>query len=180
MDSVSPRYLGSAPLEVAASRFQITGIRVFVAFGALTAMLGVLLNLILGLSRVLLAMGRRGDMPRGVARLNSAATTPTIAVVVIGVLITALTLVGNVKTTWSFSAFTVLIYYAITNLAALRLPREARLFSPVFAWCGLVSCLFLACWVDWQVWLTGVVLLGAGLTWHKIAKMLQKHPTKMS
>jgi amino acid transporter len=35
--------------------------------------------------------------------------------------IPCLALLGDVKTTWSFSAFTVLIYYAITNLAALRL-----------------------------------------------------------
>jgi APA family basic amino acid/polyamine antiporter len=39
-----------------------------------------------------------------------------------GAVIAGLALLGNVKTTWSFSAFTVLIYYAITNLAALRMP----------------------------------------------------------
>ena len=78
-------------------------------------MLGVLLNLLLGLSRVLLAMGRRGDMPSPVARLNQAGTTPTVAVVVVGVVIAGLVLVGNVKLTWSFSAFTVLIYYATND-----------------------------------------------------------------
>jgi len=47
-------------------------------------MLGVLLNLILGLSRVLLAMGRRRDMPEVMARLNQVGTTPYWAVVVVG------------------------------------------------------------------------------------------------
>ncbi|HRF97940.1 MAG TPA: amino acid permease, partial [Aggregatilineales bacterium] len=48
----------SAPLEKAAQTFS-SPIASLVAIGAITAMLGVLLNLILGLSRVLLAMGRR-------------------------------------------------------------------------------------------------------------------------
>ena len=53
----------AAPLELAAHEFGIPLLPGLVAFGAATAMLGVLLNLVLGLSRVLLAMGRRGDMP---------------------------------------------------------------------------------------------------------------------
>src|SRR5205085_5321309 len=114
----------AAPLEVAAKVFDIPGIDILVAIGAMTAMLGVLLNLILGLSRVLLAMGRRADMPRATARLNDAGTTPTVSVVVVGAAIIGLTFIGSVKTTWSFSTFTVLVHYAITNLAALRLPAE--------------------------------------------------------
>ena len=38
-------------------------------------------------SAVLLAMGRRGDMPSQVAKLDAAGTTPYIAVIVIGILI---------------------------------------------------------------------------------------------
>lgn len=109
----------AAPLEVAARNFGILGASQILAIGAITAMLGVLLNLILGLSRVLLAMGRRRDMPRIFGRLNSSGTTPVAATIAVGVAIAVLVLIGNVKTTWSFSAFTVLIYYAVTNLAAL-------------------------------------------------------------
>jgi len=156
----------AAPLEVVARRFAIPGVAWGVAAGAVTAMLGVLLNLILGLSRVLLAMGRRSDMPKAVARLDAAGQTPWVAVVAVGVLVAGLAGVGSVKTTWSFSAFTVLIYYAITNLAALRLRHDERLFSPVFPWCGLVGCLFLAFWVDWPIGLTGLGLMVVGLAWH--------------
>src|SRR5690606_20705770 len=113
-----------------------------------TAMLGVLLNLILGLSRVVLAMARRGDLPRALARLSVGHQTPVLAVAAVGASITVLTAFGNVKTAWSFSAFTVLIYYALTNLAAIRLPREQRLFPIAFAWLGLGGCLFLAFWVE--------------------------------
>ena len=163
----------AAPLEFAARALPIPGLRVLVAVGAMTAMLGVLLNLLLGLSRVLLAMGRRGDMPGRLARLDRSRTTPTAAVLVVAPLILAHTLNGNVKTTWSFSAFTVLIYYAITNLAALFIPAADRLYPRWLAVAGLVACLFLAFWVDPVIWLAGSLLILAGLAWHGAAVRIQ-------
>jgi APA family basic amino acid/polyamine antiporter len=73
-----------------------------------------------------------------------------------------LALIGNVEVTWSFSAFTVLIYYAITNLAALRLPAEKRLYSPLFDWVGLAACLALAFYVQREIWIVGLGLISAG------------------
>ena len=64
-------------------------------------------------------------------------------------------------TVWSFSALTVLIYYAITNLAALRLPRTQRLYPPIIAWTGLAGCLSLTIFIPAEVWLAGAGL-GAG------------------
>jgi basic amino acid/polyamine antiporter, APA family len=156
----------AAPLAIVAE--QITGSAglLIVSLGAMTAMLGVLLNLILGLSRVLLAMGRRRDMPRFLAQVNAAQTTPYWAVVAIGIAIALLTLIGNVKTTWSFSAFSVLIYYTLTNWAALKIAQRDRLYPTWVAWLGLASCLFLAFWVDFAVWVTGLWLIFAGLLWH--------------
>lgn len=154
-----------APLEIVSRAFGVPHFHLVIAVGAMTAMLGVLLNLVLGLSRMLLAMGRRGDMPKVFGKLNAAGTTPVAAVIMMGVVIASLTLIGNVKTTWSFSAFTVLIYYAITNLAALRLPAEQRLYSPLIAWGGLAACLFLAFWVQREVWLAGLALIVVGLCW---------------
>ena len=164
----------AAPLEVVMSRLEISGGTQILAIGAMTAMLGVLLNLILGLSRVLLAMGRRRDMPPFVARLNAAGTTPDVAVWVMGIAIATLVLIGNVKTTWSFSAFTVLIYYAITNLAALQLQRSDRLYPKWLALLGLAACLFLAFWVEQQIWLTGLGLILAGLIWHFVAQRVRR------
>ena len=158
--------LHAAPLATIATQFTLPGIPSIVSIGAMTAMLGVLLNLILGLSRVLLAMGRRGDMPRVVTRLNQTRTTPYVSVIIISSVICCLIFTGNIKLTWSFSAFTVLIYYAVTNLAALSLPAGQRLYPRWLAWAGLTACLFLAFWVQWQVWVAGLVIAGIGLIWH--------------
>jgi APA family basic amino acid/polyamine antiporter len=135
-------------------------------------MLGVLLNLVLGLSRVWLAMGRRGDMPRVLARVNAKGTTPVPAVVLTGLTIAGLALWGDIKATWSFSAFTVLVYYAITNAAALRLPPEQRRYPKWVACLGLAGCLFLAFWVETRIWMLGLCLIAAGLVWHMIARRL--------
>ncbi len=164
----------AAPLAVAAGRFNLPMAAQVLAIGAITAMLGVLLNLILGLSRVLLAMGRRGDMPPLFGRLNTGATTPPWAVIAVGLGIAALVLIGDVRTTWSFSAFTVLIYYAITNLAALHLPVGQRRYPRWIAWLGLGACLFLAFWVQIGTWLAGLALIGLGLLWHHMAGRLQR------
>lgn len=158
--------IGAAPLEMVSRQFGVRGVPWLIGLGAMTAMLGVLLNLILGLSRVVLAMGRRSDLPPVASKLNAQGTTPCVAVILVGCIVTALAAIGSVQTTWSFSAFTVLIYYAITNLAAIRLGREERLYSPVISWCGLLSCLFLAFWVEWQIWLAGLALIALGLVWH--------------
>lgn len=130
-----------------------------VGIGAIAAMLGALLNLILGLSRVWLAMGRRGDMPRSLARLDTR-SQPVIAILVSACLVAALTLVGDIGLAWSFSAMTVLLYYGLTNLAALSVDRR----RPT-AWLGLGSCLFLSFFVPPGVWVSGVALVAAGLVW---------------
>ncbi len=162
----------AAPLEVIARSYAFPGAGTILAVGAMTAMFGVLLNLILGLSRVLLAMGRRHDMPAATGRLNAAGTTPTVAVWVMGAVVAALTLLGDVQVTWSFSAFTVLIYYALTNLAALQLSNKDRFYPRWLAWAGLAACLFLAFWVDVQIWLIGLSLIGVGLFWQWTAQRL--------
>jgi APA family basic amino acid/polyamine antiporter len=164
----------AAPLEIASREFGVPLVHQVVAAGAITAMLGVLLNLILGLSRVVLAMGRRRDMPAVTARIHAGSATPVVAVLVVSAGIGALVLVGNVKTTWSFSAFTVLIYYAITNLSALRLSPVERLYPRWIAWVGLAACLFLAFWVEAQIWLVGLGMIGIGWAWHAVAQRVNR------
>lgn len=155
----------SAPLEYIAAEFGIPGGPGLLAIGAVTAMLGVLLNLLLGLSRVLLAMGRRGDMPQAVARINKRTSTPEVATVVVAAVIAILVLSGDIRSTWSFSAFTVLLYYAVTNLAALQLPPEKRRYPRAIAIFGLLACGFLAFLVPPAIWGAGLVILAAGFAW---------------
>lgn len=132
-----------------------------VSIAAAAALAGVLLNLILGLSRVWLAMARRGDMPSAMAKVTN--SSPRIAVGVAGVVIAGLTLIGDLRVAWSFSAFSVLLYYAITNAAALKL--EERMFPRWTAWAGMTSCVFLALWLDPMVVGVSVGVIAVGIVW---------------
>jgi basic amino acid/polyamine antiporter, APA family len=158
----------AAPLDAVARALEVPFLTQLLAVAAVAAMAGVLLNLVLGLSRVLLAMARRRDAPHFLSRVDTRRGSPVASVWACGLLIAAVTLIGDVRTTWSFSAFTVLVYYAITNLAALRLPEKHRLYPRWVAVAGLVGCLGLAFWVEPEVWLVGLVLLGGGLVGHRL------------
>jgi APA family basic amino acid/polyamine antiporter len=150
-----------APLERIAHELAVPAVPELLALGALTAMLGVLLNLVLGLSRVALAMARRGDLPRGLSRTDAAAQ-PRRAVLATGGVVALIALPGDLASAWSFSAFAVLLYYAVTNLAALRLPDATRGLRAV-ATVGLVACLVLASQVDVRSLQLGIAVLASGL-----------------
>lgn len=160
-----------APLETAAHAFAGPVVANVVAVGAVAAMGGVLLNLILGLSRVVLAMARRDDLPHFLAKVDGSAASPTAAVLLTGAIIAGIAALGSVKMAWSFSAFTVLGYYALTNLAAIRLRPDERLYPVWTAWAGLASCLFLAFWVEPCVWLAGLGVIAVGLVGRWLASL---------
>jgi basic amino acid/polyamine antiporter, APA family len=162
----------AAPLMKVAQTLSLPYIGSVISFAAITAMLGVLLNLLLGLSRVMLSMGRRKDLPGFLARINPTSQSPVPAVLATGVVIGLLVLSGDVVFTWSFSAFTVLIYYSITNLSALMMPDELRLYPKWIPVMGLMGCLFLAFWIDMMIILLGIGMILIGLIWHKVAKSI--------
>ena len=166
----------AAPLHTIANGFGIPWAGTVLAVGAITAMLGVLLNLILGLSRVLLAMGRRAEMPTQAALVAEKTGVPWVATLVVAAIIGLIVLVGDVQIAWSFSAFAVLIYYSITNLCAIRMKPSERIFPIWPAWIGLAACLFLAFWVQPYIWANGLALLALGLLWQRAAIRLKERP----
>lgn len=138
-----------------------------VLVGAAVALLGVMLNLILGVSRVILAMGRRGDLPVVFGGLNVSQTAAPAATLLTAVVMMALALSGSIELAWSFSAFTVLVYYGITNLAALKIPAQQRFVPRAVSVFGLASCFTLTLFIEWEVLAAGALLIVAGLFWHR-------------
>jgi len=163
----------TSPLEQVATHHGGPTFGVLVAICAITAMLGVLLNLLLGLSRVMLAMGRRGDMPGVMATVDATTTTPIAAVIAVACIITALVLIGDLTFAWTLSALTVLGYYGITNLSALRLPAADRRFPAWTAVAGLTLCIAAACSLSPQIWLAGGVVLLAGHAWRVVFRLIR-------
>lgn len=163
----------AAPLMIVAQTLGLPGVGYVISIAAISAMLGVLLNLILGISRVILSMARRGDLPAKLSHIDRK-KSPLYAVITTGVIIGLFVLTGDVVLTWSFSAFTVLIYYSITNLSALFIPEDSRLYPRIIPVCGLIGCLFLAFWVEPVIWGSGLGLIAIGLAWHFITRIYRK------
>ncbi|WP_159943458.1 MULTISPECIES: APC family permease [unclassified Nocardiopsis] len=138
-----------------------------VVAGAALASLGALLSLVLGVSRTAAAMAADGHLPRSLAVVHGRFGVPHRAEVLIAVLVVALVVFTDLRGAIAFSAFGVLVYYAITNASALRLgPDEPRppLVVPLT---GLAGCVVLACSLPLPAVITGMAVLaaGAGLWW---------------
>lgn len=137
----------------------ITGI---VECGAIVAVLGVLLNLILGLSRVALAMSRRRDLPAMFSVISTTDGSPQRAILLVAFMITALAMNGDLLRTWSISAFTVLVYYATANLCALRQPANERRYPRLISLAGLGGCVGLLPFLTPRTIVTGAGFMVAG------------------
>ena len=162
-----------APLKLVMEKIDSKWPIIIVSVGAITAMLGVLLNLVLGISRVILAMGRNNDLPTIFSSVKN--SNPTYAVLLSGLIITVLVFIGDIKSTWSLSAFMVLLYYSITNLAALKIPKNKRLFPKWLAVLGLIGCLLISFYVDSKSFFIGAILIISGVVWFFINNKIKTH-----
>ena len=79
---------------------------------------------------------------------------------------------GALATVAGAAAFTILGYYAITNLAALRLTATQRRFPRAIAGFGLVGCIALAVFLDREVVAVGLVVVAAGVAWRVLFRAL--------
>jgi len=165
-----------APLMIAAENRGLPYALPILGLAAAIAMFAVLLNLILGLSRVALAMARRRDLPPMMAAVNSKSGTPTIAVIAVAVVVALIILFLNIRQAWSLSALSVLIYYGVTNLAALKLPAQKRRYPRALAYLGLVLCLVPVAFIPIMVWVCGIVSIGIGLGLSKLVKLSSTPP----
>lgn len=152
-----------SPLQDAAEGMTTPGIVLVVTLGASTAMLGVLLSQILGISRMMLAMSRRKDLPALFGRIHPRFRVPHTGILFTGTIAVILTLTGTFEFILRTAAFSILLYYSITNIAALRQPRGQRLFHKTIPLLGLAGCLAMALSLPGEVIISGVLILGIGL-----------------
>ncbi len=162
----------TAPLHAAAGAFGSPLLATLVAIGGVTAMLGVILSQLLGLSRVAFAMARRGDLPRALDRVHPRHQVPHRAVIVIGAAAAIVAATGTLRGIASAASFSILVYYGIANLAALRMPRAAKLYPDAVPIVGLVSCLVLALAVPGALIAAGAAILIAGFVVRAIVRVI--------
>jgi APA family basic amino acid/polyamine antiporter len=114
-----------------------------VATGALLTTFNEGLSDLLGVSRVTFAMGRGSDLPKPLATLG-ASKNPWRSVVFVGIIAMLVAAFAPFEIAIAVSSFGTLLYYVVTNLSALRLKKEQRMFPRLLAVTGLVGCVALA------------------------------------
>lgn len=134
----------AAPLAVAVKAGQKAWLAPAVQVGATVASLGVLLSLIVGVSRTVFAMAAHRDLPSFLAAVHPRFRVPRRAELAVGVIVAAVVAVADVRSAIGFSSFAVLTYYAVTNAAALKLTAAERRWPRGIAVAGLIGCAALA------------------------------------
>jgi APA family basic amino acid/polyamine antiporter len=151
-----------APLELVVGASRFGWIAPIVRVGAGIAALGVLLNLIPGISRTILAMARRRELPSWLAAIDDRRSLPLRAELVVTAVVIALTAVLDLRGAIGFSGVTILTYYAITNASSLTLSTDQQRWPRWIAILGLVGCLTLAVMLPGVAIAVGIVVLVVG------------------
>lgn len=161
-----------SPLQLVANALSTPAISTIVTIGASTAMLGVLLSQVLGISRMMLAMGRRNDLPPFFQTIHKRYRVPHIGILITGIIILLLTIIGSFEFIVRSSTFTILLYYSITNIAALSQSKNERLYGLLIPVLGLLGCLAMSVSLPLNVILSGIGLLLIGFAvrffFHKV------------
>ena len=134
-----------------------------VTIGSTMATLGVLLSLMAGIDRTLFAMAADRKMPAYLARVHPVRKVPHLAGITVGAILAIVVLAIDVRSAIGFSAFIVLLYYAITNLSAWTLTRDERLFGRWWAAAGLLGCLVLSFSLPLMSVLSGSLVMLTGV-----------------
>jgi APA family basic amino acid/polyamine antiporter len=157
-----------APLGLVVSASPLDWLAPIVRVGAGIAALGVLLNLVPGVSRTVLAMARRRELPNWLAQVDEHRSLPRRAEVSVAVVVVVLTAAVDLRGAIGFSGVTILTYYAITNAASLTLPRSQRRWPRSIGVVGLAGCMLLAVMLPLAAVITGVGVLLAGVAVRRI------------
>ena len=164
-----------APVADAAGAGSLAGVAGVVRAGGAIAALGVLVSLVAGVSRTAFAMGAAGDLPRRLGSVDGRRHVPGVATAAVGVVVGVLVLAFDVRESIGFSAFTVLGYYAITNVAAWTLPEVSRRQRAVAA-AGFAGCAALCCALPASSIAAGAIVLFIGAAAYGAGKFAERSP----
>ena len=166
--AVGPETLAAAdaPLVAAVDAGSLAWLAPGVRVGAAVASLGVLLSLLVGVSRTAFAMAADRHLPAWLAAVHPRHRVPHRAGMVVGALVAGAVLVADLRGAIGFSSFAVLFYYGVTNAAALTLTHDNRRRARPLAWLGLAGCGILAFSLPPSRIAGGVAVLALGaLVW---------------
>ena len=154
-----------SPLADAIGTAGNPGAVLVISIGAMIATASVLLTTIMGISRIVFSMARSQDLPPLFERIHPRFSTPHYAIVITGACMIAALLLADLALVVAVSTFAMLLYYLIANIAAVRLPRERRMYPRWVPITGALSCIGLIAFLSPDSWILGCIGLLIGGIW---------------
>lgn len=151
-----------APLVRVVERSGWADLAPVVRAGGAVAAAGVLLSLLAGVSRTVLAMSRRRELPGALDAVHPRHHTPHRAEIAVAVVVCTVVLVADLRDAIGFSSFAVLTYYLLANLSAWTLPADERRWPRWLAGLGVVLCAGLALTLPLASVVGGLATLAVG------------------
>ncbi|MDO5677661.1 MAG: APC family permease [Propionibacteriaceae bacterium] len=133
--------------------------------GAIAAIAGALLGLLSGIGRTFLAMSREGDLPRFFDHTHPTTKVPHRIELLLGVILTVVLMLVDLRGAIGFSSFGVLLYYFVANLSAYTQDEAHRRYPKAWQVFGALLCLVLVATLPWQSVLAGLAVLALGVLW---------------
>ena len=145
-----------------------------ISLGAFISTASVLLTTITGVSRIFYAMAKTGDMPAILGRIHPRYHTPHYAVLITGGGMIGAILFADLTLVVSISTLAMLVYYAIINVTALKIPQTNQIFPVAVPLIGAISCCCLAVFLTPVAWFIGTIGMVSGIIWYGIRR---KYPS---
>ena len=108
------------------------------------------------------------SFPGGTPTSTRGGRSPLRAELTIALILVVLTATVDMRDAIGFSGVTVLTYYAVTNLAALRSPSDERRWPRFLAVAGLAGCLTLVATLPAAAIVAGALVLAIGVVVHRV------------
>lgn len=153
----------AAPLATVTQSGALHWLTPVVRIGGAVACAGVLLSLLAGVGRTVLAMARDHELPHVLAAIHLRYQAPHRAEILLGGTIVAALSIVDLRGAIGFSSFAMLTYYAIGNVASFTLPSPGRRWRRPLAVLGTAGCVVLALALPVSSVLAGSAVLACGL-----------------
>ncbi len=132
------------PLKVAFDVSRFSSFSFLISIASTIATASVLLALIPGISRIVVAMSRDNYLPTILASIHKKYNSAYFADIFISSVVVIGILLFDVVEAIKLSSFFILLYYSLTNYTVIKLEKSKRLYSVLIAYFGLLGCILLA------------------------------------
>jgi APA family basic amino acid/polyamine antiporter len=145
-----------------------------ISTGAMIATASVLLTTIMGISRILFAMSRKGDLPAFLTHIHPRFNTPHYAIWISGACMIAAILLADLTLVVAVSTFAMLVFYLIADIAAFRIPSDFQKYPRIVPVIGAVSCIALIGFLTLNSWIIGCIGMVIGMVYYSINRQATK------